>query len=315
MNLAHIKMRLANKGRGSFRAEGNTIWLYDAIASNQEEADWFGGVAPETFIAQLSAMSGDVTLRINSPGGSVFGAQAMVAAMRQHNGKITAQVDSLAASAASVIAVSCAECQMAPGSMMMIHKAWGMTVGNSEDMRATADLLDKIDGQIAAAYAKKCAKNATDMLALMADETWMTAEEAMAAGFADAVIETNTQAKAKWDLSIYAKAPKIAAAVQVTGYNDADVAFVTTAIGIKESGLAAAKAVIAAGQDAEVIGMAGECIAEATEDLSELNEWLMERGLPASADAAPMTEDRIDQDEDRQRRMRMAEALILTTPI
>lgn len=216
MNFAQIKMRLANKGKGEFRAEGNTIFLYDSIASNQEEADWWGGISPEALIAQLAVMQGDVTLRINSPGGSVFGAQAMVAAMRQHQGKITAQVDSLAASAASVIAVACASCVMVPGSLMMIHKAWGVGVGNSDDMTALAGLLDKIDGQIAAAYAGKAGGDAQAFLDMMAAETWMTAEEAVAAKLADAVAQENTQrAQMNWDLSAFAAAPKTAPAPAV----------------------------------------------------------------------------------------------------
>lgn len=207
MDFAHIKMRIANKDRGTFRAEANTIWLYDAIAWNDEESQFFGGVPPSRFIAQLEAMTGDVTLRINSPGGSVWGAQAMVAAIRQHSGRITAQVDSLAASAASVLAVSCAECRMVPGSMMMVHKAWGVTFGNADDMRDTAALLDKTDGQIATAYAAKSGGDVDAMLALMAAETWMTADEAVAMKFADGLADKNTQAKALWDLSVYAKAP------------------------------------------------------------------------------------------------------------
>ena len=204
-----IKMRLANKGAGEFRASANTIWLYDVIASDAEEAAWFGGIAPQQFIAALSAMSGPVTIKINSPGGSVFGAQAMVAAMRAYPDAITAQVDSLAASAASVIASECAACTMAPGSMLMIHKAWGMAVGNEADMRGTAELLAKIDGQIADSYARRASGDPAAFLGLMAAETWFTAQEAVDAGLADSVLTGNTQRpQARWDLSAYAKAPQ-----------------------------------------------------------------------------------------------------------
>ncbi len=215
MNL-QMKMRLANKGAGDFRAEGNTLWLYDVIASDDEEANWFGGVSPRQFVAALAATSGPVTIRVNSPGGSVFGAQAMVAAMRAHGEPITVQVDSLAASAASVIASEAAQTVMVPGAMLMIHKAWGMAIGNEEDMRATADLLSKIDGQIAETYARRSGGSVDDYLALMAAETWFSAEEAVAAGLADEVITTNNQRpKAQWDLSAYAKAPKIEAEPEI----------------------------------------------------------------------------------------------------
>lgn len=204
-----IRMRLANKGKGDFKAEGNVLWLYDVIAMDDDEAMWWGGISPRQFIAALAETSGPVTLRINSPGGSVFGAQAMVAAMRAHSQPITAQIDSLAASAASVIAAECAECVMVPGSMLMIHKAWGLTIGNADDHAAQAELLTKIDGQIAASYARRSGgKDPDEYMRMMAAETWFDAEEAVAAGLADRVAESNTQRpSAKWDLSAYAAAP------------------------------------------------------------------------------------------------------------
>lgn len=206
----YIRLMKANKGKGEFRAEDSTIWLYDAIAADEDEAYWLGGISPKDFIAALSRVDGPVTLRINSPGGSVFGAQAMVAAMRAHPHPITARIDSLAASAASVIAANCAQTVMVPGSMLMIHRAWGLSVGNCEDMRATADLLEKIDGVIADAYAERAGdKGDKDRFAaLMAAETWFTPEEAMDAGLADAVEHGNTQrAQNRWDLSAFAAAP------------------------------------------------------------------------------------------------------------
>lgn len=204
-----IKMRLANKGKGEFRADANTLWMYDTIASDQDEAYWMGGIAPQDFIAALAQTDGPVTLRINSPGGSVFGAQAMVAAMRAHGAPITAQIDSLAASAASVIAAECNQCVMSPGSMLMIHKAWGMAIGNTDDMRQTADLLGKIDGQIAATYARRAGdEDADKYLVMMAAETWFDADEAVAAGLADRVIEENNQRPSnRWDLTAYVAAP------------------------------------------------------------------------------------------------------------
>lgn len=208
----YLQMRLANKGKGDFRAQDNTIWLYDAIASDDLEAQWWGGIAPSDFIAALAKTSGPVTIRINSPGGSVFGAQAMVAAMRAHQYPITAKIDSLAASAASVIAANCAECVMVPGSMQMIHRAWGVSIGNCDDMRHTAGLLEKIDSLIADAYTDRAAgKHSRDEFeAMMAAETWFTPEEAVAVGLADRVEEANTQRPAnRWDLSAFLAAPQI----------------------------------------------------------------------------------------------------------
>jgi len=180
------------------------MWLYDVIASDDDEAKSFGGVSPRIFIDTLSGMSGPVTMRINSPGGSVFGAQAMVAAMREYDGPITARVDALAASAASVIAVESAQLEVAQGAMLMIHKAWSLAMGNADDMRATAVLLEKIDGQIAASYARKGGEG--DWAAMMAAETWMDADEAVALGLADRVLSESNQ-KNVWDLSAFKAAP------------------------------------------------------------------------------------------------------------
>lgn len=199
-----LRLMLTNKGRGSFKAEANTLWVYDVIASDDDEAEWFGGISPRQVIGALQDMSGPVTLRINSPGGSVFGAQAMVAAMRDYDGPITARVDALAASAASVIAAEASRLEMAQGAMLMIHKAWSFALGNADDLRQTADLLEKIDGQIAATYERKGGDK--DWAAMMAAETWFDADEAVSAGLADAVLSESKQ-KNVWDLSAFKAAP------------------------------------------------------------------------------------------------------------
>ena len=207
----YVRMRLANKARGDFRAEGNTLWLHDAIASDDDEADWMGGVSPRMFASALKSTQGPVLLRINSPGGSVFGAQAMVAAMREHPHLITARVDSVAASAASVIAAEAAEMEMVQGAMVMIHKSWGMSIGNADEMLAVAALLEKIDGQIAASYARRAVGDVAAFLEMMKAETWFTAEEAVSAGLADRVVAENRQRpSARWDMSAFDKAPVMA---------------------------------------------------------------------------------------------------------
>lgn len=202
----YLRLLKNNAGRGSFRAEGNTLWLYDVIASSREEAAWLGGTAPEDFVDTLRSMSGPVLLRINSPGGSVFGAQAMAAAIREYDGKITARVDALAASAASVIAAEAAEVEIAQGAMLMIHRAWGVAMGNTEDMMATAALLEKIDGQIAATYARRAGDD-KDWIGMMSAETWFDADEAVEAGLADRVLSESKQREGAWDLSAFKAAP------------------------------------------------------------------------------------------------------------
>jgi ATP-dependent Clp protease protease subunit len=210
-----IKNRLlallaGNAKKGEFKAEGNVIYVYDVIVASDADAEWWGGVSAESFVKALRGMSGDVQLRINSPGGDVFGAKAMAQAVREYPGKVTAHVDGYAASAASYLATSAESTIMASGSMIMIHKAWTIALGNADEFRATAGLLEKIDGTIAADYAasaERRGKNAQDFEALMAAETWFTPAEAIEAGLADEEAGDRIHAKVEWDLSAYDHAP------------------------------------------------------------------------------------------------------------
>jgi ATP-dependent protease ClpP protease subunit len=208
-NLKLFNLYKANAKRGSFKAESNTIYLYDVIVSSEIEAEWFGGVTPKQIADALAEMSGDVSLRINSPGGDVFAGVAMAQMLREYSGTVTAHVDGYAASAASIVACAADECVMAQGSMMMIHKAWTIDMGNADVFRATADLLDKIDGQIAEGYAAKSGKDVAGFIDAMAAETWFTDQEAVDAGLADRVAtsEKKSKAKAAWNLSAYENAP------------------------------------------------------------------------------------------------------------
>jgi len=191
-------------------ADGSAeIMLYDVIVNDALEAEYFGGVAPEPFIAALKAIDAPtIHLRINSPGGSVFGARAMETALREHPARIVAHIDALAASAASFLAMAGDEIVMSKGAMMMVHKAWVFDMGNADDLRRTADLLDKIDGTLVDTYAARSKADAATVDAWMAAETWFTADEAVAAGLADSVANTEPKAKARWNLSAYGHAPK-----------------------------------------------------------------------------------------------------------
>lgn len=202
-----------NAKRGEFRAEGNTLYIYDAIVSSKAEADWFGGVDAETFVKALAGMTGDVSVRINSPGGDVFAGVAMASAINAYPGKVSVSVDGYAASAASVVAIAGDSIEMAPGSFMMIHKAWTLSLGNADDMMATASLLEKIDGSLADGYATSAAKRggkmtAAEFTAAMAAETWLTPQDAIDAGLADSITAAPVKASAAWDLSAYDKAPQ-----------------------------------------------------------------------------------------------------------
>ena len=166
-----------------------TIDIFDVIDS------WGGywGISAGEVDQALAALGEDVTtlyVRVNSPGGEATEGIAIANLLRAHAATIHVTNYGLAASAASVIAIAGHTLTMAPGSLLMIHKAWNYARGNADDLRDEAGILDKFDQSLAGMYALKGGGD-TDWLALMGAETWFTPEDAVAAGLADKVgIET-----------------------------------------------------------------------------------------------------------------------------
>lgn len=193
-----------------------TVYLYDAIVSSQADAEWFGGVAADMLAKDLRSLDvGTIHLRINSPGGDVFGGQVIAQAIRESKANVIAHVDGLAASAATIVANEASEIVMAKGAMYMVHRAWSFAMGNTNDMMEAAALLEKVDSTIAAQYAARTGESVDDMLAVMDAETWFTAEEAVAAKFVNRIAD-DTKAQGAWDLSAYDKAPRIQEPAQQT---------------------------------------------------------------------------------------------------
>lgn len=163
-------------------ADTTEILLYDEISP------W--GVTAKDFMRALAqAGDGPITLRINSPGGDVFDGMAIYNALKARKSPVNVVVDGLAASAASFIAMAGDTIQMNEASMLMVHRAWGLAVGNAKDMTDTAAVLEKIDGQLADIYAARVGKSAADMMAVMQAETWLTSSEAVAGGFATGIVD------------------------------------------------------------------------------------------------------------------------------
>lgn len=181
-----------------------TVYVYDMIVDSPLEAEFWGGVAPETFAQELAGITaGTIHLRINSPGGSVFAARAMQAAMREHPATIVAHIDGYAASAASVLMLAADRVvASSEGAMVMIHKAWTIAGGNADDLRSTAELLDKVDGTLVGDYVRKTGKSAEEITAAMAAETWFTAAEAKDYGLVDDIEEAAApQDRLAWNLA------------------------------------------------------------------------------------------------------------------
>lgn len=148
----------------------------------------FWGISADEFVQELNNIkSKNITLRLNSPGGGVFDSIAIYNALVAHKAKVHVQVDALAASGASIIAMSGDTITMMVGSQMMIHDALGIEIGNAKAMRDMAKFLDGQSDNIATVYAARAGGDPKDWRALMLAETWLLAQEAVDAGLADDV--------------------------------------------------------------------------------------------------------------------------------
>lgn len=146
------------------------------------------GVSAKNFLNDLRTVTTDeVDVEINSPGGDVFAGLAIYNGLRASGKKINVKVLGLAASAASLVAMAGDTIEMPENAFMMIHNPWGFAMGGADEMRNTADVLDKIGTGLVSTYAKRTGKTDQEITALLDAETWMTAQEAVDAGFATSV--------------------------------------------------------------------------------------------------------------------------------
>lgn len=164
--------------------------------NNIAQIDIFGDIVSEKwFDEETSATSfrdalkelGDVStinLSINSGGGSVFDGIAIYNMLKSHKATVNVYVEGLAASIASVIAMAGDTITMRSGSMMMVHMPWTLSQGNAEEMRKTADTLEKTGDSIVDIYSERTGISPDDIRNIMNDETWLSAEEAVEQGWA-----------------------------------------------------------------------------------------------------------------------------------
>lgn len=154
--------------------------IYDEIGA------W--GVGAKQFIAELKEYKGQhIHLRLNSPGGEIIEGSAIYNALSRHEGGLTVHIDALAASMASVIAMTGNPVYMAENALLMIHNPWTLAAGEADDLRKQADLLDTMKANLVRAYQKKSGMEEKEIARLMDEETWLDAVEAVALGFVDAI--------------------------------------------------------------------------------------------------------------------------------
>jgi ATP-dependent protease ClpP protease subunit len=153
-------------------------------------------VTAKQFTTDLAALPSAVTtivVRVNSLGGDVFDAVAIANALRDQsrtkNRRVETVVEGIAASAASIVIMAGDVIRVADNALVMVHNPWTIEIGNAEQMRKTADALDKVRGQIVATYRWVSPLSEAEIVALMDAETWMDADEAIANGFATDKVE------------------------------------------------------------------------------------------------------------------------------
>jgi len=156
------------------------VYLYDEIGAF--------GITAQAFVQELAQLDADsIRLHLNSPGGDVFDGIAIYNALKAHRAQVNVQVDSLAASIASVVAMAGDRVEIAGNAQVMIHDARGLAIGTADDMRELAELLDASSDIIAAIYQARAGGQTRSWRKAMKAITWYRGKEAVDAGLADAV--------------------------------------------------------------------------------------------------------------------------------
>lgn len=167
----------------------DAINIFDAIG---EQYDGSGTTAKRISAALRSMGDKEVTVNLNSGGGSFFEGIAIYNMLREHPHKVTVKVMGLAASAASVIAMAADDLQIARSGFLMIHNAWVVAMGNRKDLKAAADALEPFDSSMAELYAARAGMERKQIEKMMDAETWIAGSDAVDMGFADSLLASDS---------------------------------------------------------------------------------------------------------------------------
>lgn len=153
------------------------------------EESWLDDdITPTLFASELNAGSGPVTIWLNSPGGDVVAAARIYNMLLDYPGKVTVNIDGIAASAASVIAMAASTVAMSPVSMLMIHNPATLAMGDKTELSRALDMLESVKDSIINAYQLKTGLSRAKLSKLMDMETWMDATAAIDLGFANEIL-------------------------------------------------------------------------------------------------------------------------------
>lgn len=175
----------------------NTISIYGLIGEDYWTGEGFGAKKAAGILRSIGKKP--VTVNLNSPGGDMFEGLAIYNLLRDHPAQVTVKIFGVAASAASIIAMAGDEVLMGTGSVMMIHNAWGLVVGNRHDFADAANVFETFDHSMASIYAARTGMSDKDVLSMLdgpsrnSDGTYMTAADAIEKGFADGEFESASE--------------------------------------------------------------------------------------------------------------------------
>lgn len=178
------------------------LYLYGSIVEEVPKEWWSGEEIEGDYImmktikeAFNNSKSDNIEIHLNSLGGDVYTSVAIGNFIKDSNKNVTVVIDAVAASGASIIAMSGNKIKMYPNSMMMIHRASVGCYGNADDLRKFADNLEKFDETVLASYLGHFKGTKDELKELIWNETYMTAEECYALGFCEEIIQNKEEKK------------------------------------------------------------------------------------------------------------------------
>lgn len=200
-NLAALSASMMNRdvasmGPGVLRLDAKEDSAEAEVFIYGDIGGWWGGVSAEQFAKDIAALEVDtLNVRLNSPGGIVFEGVAIYNALARHTANVIVDVEGIAASIASVIAMAGDEVRIAEGSRFMIHDPWSIVMGAAVDLRAEADVLDGLKSDLIDIYTARTEQKRDDLSDWMTAETWLSARDAVDKGFADSMTPAKKKEK------------------------------------------------------------------------------------------------------------------------
>ena len=211
MKMPKIETKLEVKNETADTAD---LFLYGTIRQSCWWDDENSCISANGVRNSLAGLKGKtVNVHLNSPGGDVFESIAICNLLKQHDGTVNIYIDAMAGSGASLVATAGENVYMFSNSMQMIHNAWTIASGNAAELRKTADDLEKIDEAVAASYMSRFIGTKDELKKLLADESYLTADECLAFGLCTEIIKDKEDDLPQTSIkqSLFAKYNKIPA--------------------------------------------------------------------------------------------------------